>query len=140
MPDWSDTVSVPAVLARMGIRLLTSLGGIAAGMVISDAVLSDFSATASAIVIATVVFWLVHIVVTFLALRVLVREPSIAMAGLLALASTVVSLIIVNLVVDDLKIHGVGYLGATLIIWITTIIGDMIGRNMLRARRRGDNN
>jgi hypothetical protein len=75
-------------------------------------------------------------VVNFVALRILIRQPSVATAGLLALASTVVALIIVNLFVSGLKIHGVStYVIATLIIWIATAVSDMIGRRKIRARR-----
>jgi hypothetical protein len=54
---------------------------------------------------------------------------------LLALASTIVSLIIVNAVVSGLTIHGLQtYIGATLIIWFTTSVGDIIARQMIKAR------
>ena len=92
------------MLARLGIRLGTSLIGIAAGILISGAVLSRFSVNATAIVETTIVFWLVHLATQFMALKVLVRQPSIALAGLLALASTIVALIIVNVIVSGLTI------------------------------------
>jgi hypothetical protein len=124
------------MLARLGIRVVASLAGILIGIVVSVAVLSGFSATPQAIVVSTALFWVVHLGVTFVALRVLIRQPSVATAGLLALASTIVSLIIVNIVVSGLKIHGVTtYLIATVIIWISTALGDMIGRRKIRARR-----
>lgn len=125
-----------AMFARMGIRLLASLVGIAAGLILSVALLSDFSATSKAIVVATIVFWIVHLIVNFIALKMLIRNPSIAMAGLLALASTIVSLIIVNLIVSDLEIRGITtYVLATLIIWITTAAADMVGTSKIRDRR-----
>jgi len=125
------------VLARLGIRLATSLAGIAVGIVLSAALLSKFSIDATAVVVATLVFWIVHVVVQLLALRVLVRQASVALAGLLALGSTIVALIIVNIVVSGITIHGAStYVLATLIIWVTTAVGDMIGRRMIRARRR----
>ena len=125
-----------AMVARMGIRLLASLVGIAAGLILSVALLSDFSATSKAIVVATIVFWIVHLIVNFIALKMLIRNPSIAMAGLLALASTIVSLIIVNLIVSDLEIRGITtYVLATLIIWITTAAADMVGTSKIRDRR-----
>ena len=124
------------MLARLGIRLGTSLIGIAAGILISGAVLSRFSVNATAIVETTIVFWLVHLGTQFMALKVLVRQPSIALAGLLALASTIVALIIVNVIVSGLTIKGFStYVLATLIIWITTSIGDIAARQMIRARR-----
>ena len=76
--------------------------GIAAGLLLSAAVVSAFSIRAGALVEATLIFWVVHLVVQVMALRVLVRQPSIALAGLLALVATIVSLIIVDLVVSGL--------------------------------------
>jgi hypothetical protein len=124
------------MLARLGIRFGSALAGIAAGFLLSGAVLSRFSIDATALVVATLIFWVIHLGVQIFALRVLVREPSIALAGLLALASTIVSLIIVNAIVSGLTVRGVQtYVAATVIIWLTTAVGDMIGRRMLRARR-----
>jgi hypothetical protein len=125
------------VLARWGIRLVTSLAGIAVGIVVSAILLDDFSIDAGALVVATVLFWIVHLAVQFLALRVLVRQPSVALAGLLALASTIVALIVVNIIVSGMSIHGIStYVLATLIIWLATIGGDVVGRSMIRARRQ----
>jgi hypothetical protein len=123
------------MLARWGIRLGTSLAGIALGILLSSAVLSKFSVNATAVVEASLLFWLIHIGVQVLALRVLVRQPSIALAGLLALASTIVSLIIVNAIVSGLTIKGPQtYVLATLIIWVTTSLADIAGRRMIRTR------
>ena len=59
------------------------------------------------------------------------------MAGLLALGSTIVALIVVNIVVSGLSISGFStYAYACLIIWLTTVAGDMVGRSMIRARTR----
>jgi putative membrane protein len=125
------------VLVRLVIRFVAALIGIAVGIIVAAAVLSKFSVTADAVVWATLLFWVIHLGVQLIALRVLVREPSVALAGLLALASTIVSLIIVNLIVDGLRIRGIStYVFATVIIWITTSLGDMIGRRMVRAKRR----
>ena len=125
------------MLARWGIRLLTSLAGIAVGIVVSATLLDDFSIDAGALVVATVLFWIVHLIVQFLALRVLVRQPSVALAGLLALASTIVALIVVNIIVSGMSIHGVPtYVVATLIIWLATVGGDVVGHRMIRARRQ----
>jgi hypothetical protein len=125
------------MLVRWGIRLGTSLIGIAVGLILSGAVLSRFSIDAAAVVQATLLFWVVHLLVQVLALKVLVREPSVALAGLLALASTIVALIIVSALVSGLTIHRIQtYVLATVIIWITTSAGDLIGRRMIRARRK----
>jgi len=127
---------VPHVLVRWAIRIGMGLAGAAAGLVVSDAVLSDLSMSATALVEATVVFWLVHLAVQFLALRVLIRQPSVALAGLLAIGSTIVSLVVVNFVVPGLHVHGPStYLFATLIIWLTTALADFVGQRMIRERR-----
>ena len=101
------------MLGRWAIRLAASLIGIAAGLILSVALLSDFSGSTTAIVQATILFWIVHIIVNFFAVKVLIRQPSVAMAGLLALASTIIALII----------------------WITTAVADVIGGRMIRDRR-----
>src|SRR3954468_4518267 len=125
------------MIARLGIRIASSLIGIVIGIVLSAAIFDGFSTSSTGIVEATIVFWIVFLIVNFLALRVLVRQPSVGLAGLLALASTIVSLIIVNLIVSDISIHGaITYLGATMVIWITTAVADSIGRRMIRDRRR----
>jgi len=127
---------VTHVLVRWAIRIGMGLAGAAVGLLVSAAVLSKVSITATALVEATVVFWLVHLAVQFLALRVLIRQPSVALAGLLAIASTIVSLVIVSLAVSGLHIHGATtYLFATLIIWLTTAAADFVGRRMIRDRR-----
>jgi hypothetical protein len=121
------------VLRRLAIRFACSLIGIAAGLLISDAVLSKFSLNATALVESTLLFWVIHLGVQLLALRVLIRQPSIALAGLLALGSTIVALIVVNAIVSGLTIHGFStYVLATLIIWIATAISDTVGRRMVR--------
>jgi hypothetical protein len=125
------------VLRRLGIRFAASLVGIAAGLLISDAALSKFSLNATALVESTLIFWGIHLCIQVVALRMLVREPSIALAGLLALGSTIVSLIIVNAIVSGLTVHGIQtYVWATLIIWATTAVSDSVGRRMVRERRR----
>ena len=99
--------------------------------------LSRFSIDAAAVVQATLLFWVIHLGIQVIALRVLVHEPSIALAGLLALVSTIVALIIVNAIVSRLTIHGIQtYVFATVIIWVTTSASDIIGRQMIRARRK----
>ncbi len=123
-------------MVRIAIRFGTSLAGILVGVLVSSAALSRFSVSAAAVVEVTLLFWFVHLGVTFLALKVLVRQPSIALAGLLALASTIVALAIVNVIVSGLTIHGAStYVFATLIIWATTAISDAVGRRMIRDRR-----
>ncbi len=124
------------MLRRWGIRLGFSLVGIAVGLLLCTAVLSSFSVSAAGLVEATLLFWLAHIVVQFLALKVLIRQPSVALAGLLALASTIVALAIVNVIVSGMHIGGPStYVPATLIIWACTAISDTIATRRVREDR-----
>ena len=85
---------------------------------------------------ATLLFWVVHIVVQFIALKMFLKEPSVSFALLLALASTIVALVIVNIVVSGVSVDGVAnYLAAGVIIWICTAIADVAGTRKIRARR-----
>jgi peptidoglycan/LPS O-acetylase OafA/YrhL len=125
------------MFARLGIRLVASLAGVAVGILLADVLLTGFSASVGAIIETTIVFWVVNLGVSFLALKVLVRNPSVPMAGLLALASTILSLIIVNVLVSGLSLSGTTtYVFATLIIWITSAISVMVGGQKAREQRR----
>jgi hypothetical protein len=129
--------TITRIFRRLAIRFACSLIGIAVGLLLSDAVLSKFTINVTALIEATLLFWVVHLGVQVLALRVLIRQPSIALAGLLALASTIVALIIVNAIVSGLYIHGLKtYVLATLIIWLTTAASDTVGRRAARDRRQ----
>ena len=124
------------MFARWAIRLGMGLAGAGAGILVSAAVLSGLSIDTTAILETTVVFWLVHLGTQFFAIRILIRQPSVAMSGLLAIASTVVSLVIVTLAIPGLRVAGPAtYLWATFIIWLTTATADFIGRRMIRDRR-----
>lgn len=128
------------MLTRWGIRLGSSLAGIAAGLLLSSVLLANVSMGIFALVEATLIFFCVNFVVQIMALRVLVRQPSVALAGLLAMAATVVALFIVNLIVSDLHFGGVGsYVGAALLVWLGMAAGDAFGDRKLRERREAKN-
>jgi hypothetical protein len=124
------------VFRRLAIQLLAGLVGVAAGLLVCDVALEDLSISAAGLLEATLVFWVAHIVVQFIALKVLVRQPSIALAGLLALASTIAALFIAVAVVPGLSVHGAQtYVWATLIIWATTAAADVFARRTIRDKR-----
>ena len=127
------------MLQRWGIRLGGSLAGIALGLVLASLMLDNVSIGVASLIQATIIFFAVHFVVQVIALRTLIRQPSIALAGLLALASTVVSLVIVNLIVSGFKLHGPEtYIFAALIVWVTTAAADVLTGRKLRERRLED--
>ncbi|HTQ67117.1 MAG TPA: hypothetical protein VMI13_00350 [Solirubrobacteraceae bacterium] len=124
------------MIRRWATRLGFSLAGIAIGLLLSTALLSGFSVSAGGFVEATLLFWVVHLVVSFVAIKVLIRQPSVALAGLLALASTIIALLIVNAVVSGMHIGGPGsYIPATLIIWACMAGADLLGTRRIRADR-----
>ncbi len=124
------------MVRRWAIRLGFSLAGIAIGLLLASAVVEGFSVNATALVEATLLFWVIHLVVQFLAIKVLIRQPSVAMAGLLALASTIVALLIVNVIVSGMHIGGPSsYVPATLIIWACTAASDALGTRRIRDDR-----
>jgi hypothetical protein len=124
------------MLRRWGLRLGFSLAGIAIGLLLCTALLSSFSVSATALVEATLLFWVIHLVVQFLALKVLIRQPSVAVAGLLALASTIIALAIVNAVVSGMHIGGPStYVPATLIIWACIAVADIAATRRIREDR-----
>ena len=128
------------MLARWGIRLGSSLAGIAVGLLLGSILLSSMTISVAALVEATVIFFGVNFVVQIMALRVLVRQPSVALAGLLAMAATVVALFIVNLIVSGLHFGGIGsYVGAALLVWLGMAAGDAFGDRKLRDRREAKN-
>ena len=128
-----------SVLERWGIRLATSLVGICTGLILSSALIDGFKMSLTSLIQATLIFWGVHFFVQVVALRTLIRQPSVALAGLLALAATVIALAIVNVIVGGLKVGGPSnYVLAALIIWITTAAGDTFATRKLRARRLDD--
>lgn len=124
------------MLKRIAIQLLAGLVGVAAGLLVCDVALERLSISAAGLLEATLVFWVAHIVVQFIALKVLIRQPSIALAGMLALASTIIALFIAVAVVSGLSVHGAQtYVWATLIIWATTAIADVFARKTIRDER-----
>ena len=120
-------------------RLGFSLAGIAIGLQLCNVLLTSFSLSATALVEATLLFWVVHIVVQFIAIKVLIRQPSVALAGLLALASTIVALLITNVVVSGMHIGGPGtYIPATLIIWACIAAADFVSAPAASATDRAE--
>ncbi len=98
--------------------------GIAAGLLVSDAVMNGLSAGAVGIVVATVVIWIIHgVLAIWVAAPVLLHRNSKILAWLIDLAAIAVSLIVANVALKDLTIAGANtYAFATLIIFTTSNI------------------
>lgn len=125
------------MLVRLATRVGTGLVGAVAGLVLSAALLSGVSLTATGLVQAAVVFWVIHILVTFVAIRALVREPTITRVVFLPMLVTIASLVICSVIVTGLSIHGVlSYVWSGLILWACMAAAHSVGRRRLREERR----
>jgi uncharacterized membrane protein YvlD (DUF360 family) len=87
-------------------------------------------------IIAVVIFSLVSLIVTPIVTR-LIGRYAIALAAMASLLATFVALLITDLLSDSLDIEGVGtWIGATLIVWLATMIVDFVFGLFRRDRRR----
>ncbi|MFM7224177.1 MAG: hypothetical protein ACKOBG_01400 [Actinomycetota bacterium] len=125
------------MLARLGIRVVTGLVGAVVGLVLSAALLSGVSLTVTGLIQAAIVFWIIHVLVTFVALRALVREPTITRVVFLPMLVTIASLVICSILVSGLSIHGpMSYVWSGLILWACMAAAHAGGRRKLREQRR----
>lgn len=122
---------------RLLTRIGAGLGGILVGLLVADLVLPGVSLSATGLIEATLVFWVVLIVVSFVGLRAVVNEPTIRRVVLMPLLVTVAALVITSILVDGLHIDGVlTYVWTGAILWIATGASQGIGHRIDRNRRR----
>lgn len=126
------------MLTRLVTRVAAGLAGAVLGLVLSAALLSGVTLTVSGLIEAAIVFWVIYILVTFVAIRALVREPTITRVVLLPMLVTIASLVICSILVSDLSIRGVmSYVWSGLILWACMAGAHTIDRRKLREQRRG---
>jgi len=121
---------------RLLTRIASGIVGIVTGLVIADALLTGVSFTAVGLVEAALVYWVIHIVVTIVAFRALVREPSITRLLVLPLVVSVASLAISARFVDGMEIEGGStYLWTAVIVWACTAVGHLVGHRINHKRK-----
>ncbi|MFC7496031.1 MULTISPECIES: hypothetical protein [unclassified Nocardioides] len=110
-------------MIRMLISLLLTLLGNALGLLVAAWVLEDMTITASAFVVAVLIFTVVYALAQpFFTQMALSKAP--ALRGGVALIATLVALIVTTLLTDDLSISGaLTWIEATVIVWIVSLLG-----------------
>lgn len=113
-------------MVRLLISALLRLLASALGLLVAAAVLDGVTLSATAFVIAVVVFTVVQVVVEPAIQRLAVANVA-ALRGGTALAATLVALIVTSLVSDGLRIQGwTNWLLATLIVWLVTLLAAVL--------------
>jgi len=121
-------------MTRRLIRLLLALAGNAIGLLVAAALLDDMEISGTAFILAVLIFS-----VLFAVLEPLIQKQALknveALQGSSALITTLVALILTNLISDGLKISGLTtWILATVIVWLGTIIaGMLLGRFVLKG-------
>jgi putative membrane protein len=110
-------------MIRMLLGVVLTLLANALGLLVAAWVLEDMTITASAFLVAVVIFTVCYALAQpFLTQMALSRAP--ALRGGVALIATLVALVITTLVTDDLSISGaLTWLEATVIVWIVSLLG-----------------
>ncbi len=126
------------------LRLIASLTvGIlanATGLIVAAVSLENFSLNAMSFIIATLIFSAVVIVLGPLVTKIALTKAPYLMGGI-ALVTTLISLIITNVMSNGISIQGLGtWIAATVIIWVFSIIGNLflpllIFKKTLASRR-----
>ena len=113
-------------MVRLLISAALRLAGNAVGLLIAAAVLDKMKVSGAAFVIAVVIFTVVDIIVQPLLTQMAVKSVS-ALQGATALAATLISLIVTDLISDGMTISGVAtWFWATLIVWLGSLLAGLI--------------
>ena len=112
------------------IRLLISavlhLAANAVGLLIADLVLDDMNVEWEAFIVAVAFFTLVEVILGPLITKMALTSAPAFLGGI-ALVTTLVGLIITDIIFDGFSIEGVGtWLAATLIVWLGGLIAALI--------------
>lgn len=124
-------------LASIVLRLLAN----AAGLAIAAAVLDGFSVTVTGFIVVVVLFTVIEVVLDPLIIKLSFQYAPVLRGGV-ALVTTLVGLIVVELVSDGLTIDGLtAWLGGTLIVWLGAVLAALLlplflFKNVMSERRR----
>ncbi len=113
-------------MIRFLIAMVVQLLSNALGLIVAAQVLDDVTLTASAFIVAVVVFTVVYAIAQpFFTQMALSYVP--ALRGGVALVATLVGLLITAWVTDGLSISGATtWIAATVIVWIVSLIGVLL--------------
>ena len=124
------------MLISFGIRLLAN----AVGLIVANLVLDDMELNASGFVIAVLIFTVAQVILQPLIVKIAMTNAN-ALMGATALVTTLVGLIITDLVSDGLSITGfVTWCLATVIVWAAALIAGLILPLILVKKAVNNNN
>jgi hypothetical protein len=112
------------------IRLLIStaihLGANFVGLLVADLVLDDFSIQWEAYIFAVALFTLVEVIAGPLVTKMAIKSVP-ALRGGIALVTTLIGLIVTDLIFDGVSISGAGtWVAATVIVWLGGLLAALI--------------
>jgi putative membrane protein len=113
-------------MIRLLLRTVLALLGNALGLWIASLVLDDMSISGAAFVVAVVIFTLLTIVLQPLITKIAMQNAP-ALQGSSALVTTLLALVITDLVSDGLSISGLTtWVLATIIVWLATMLAAVL--------------
>ncbi len=114
------------IMIRLLLRTALALIGNALGLWIASLVLDDMSISGAAFVLAVVIFTVLTAVLQPLITKIAMQNAP-ALQGSSALVTTLVALVITDLVSDGLSISGaVTWVLATIIVWLITMLASVL--------------
>lgn len=109
-------------MVRMLITIAIRLAANAVGLIVAAALLDDMELNGAGFVIAVVIFTIAEVILQPLVMKIAMKNAQALMGGT-ALVTTLISLILTDLISDGLSISGfVTWLLATLIVWLATLL------------------
>ncbi len=124
------------MLISFGIRLLAN----AVGLIVANLVLDDMELNASGFIIAVLIFTVAQVILQPLIVKIAMTNAQ-ALMGATALVTTLVGLIITDLISDGLSITGfVTWCLATVIVWAAALVAGLILPLILVKKAVTDNN
>jgi putative membrane protein len=113
-------------MIRWLISLAIHLGANAVGLLVADLVLDDMSVEWESFIVAVAIFTLVEVILEPLFQRMALTTAP-ALRGSVALLTTVVGLIITDVIFDGFSISGFWtWVAATVIVWLGALIAALI--------------
>jgi len=110
------------VIAALCLGLLAN----AFGLLMANVILSGFSVNAVSFIWVVIVFSLIEVIAAPLMLKMSILHVP-ALAGGIALATTLVGLMLTTVFTDGLTIHGLStWILATLIVWLCALLASLI--------------
>ena len=113
-------------MIRMLISAALALGANAVGLLIADLVLDDMSIEWQAFIVAVAFFTLVEVILGPLITKMALRNAPALMGGI-ALVTTLIGLIITDLIFDGFSIEGFWtWIAATVIVWLGGLLAAFV--------------